>query len=137
MTNPLVSDRDVEFLMYELLDAEALTALAPFREHSRETFDLYVGACRRLARDILFPAYRPLDEAPPRLEGARVVTHPLMRELYRRMVELGAVNATRPEPVGGQQLPVLVAGLAHAYLMAANLSAYAYLGLTTSAARLI
>jgi butyryl-CoA dehydrogenase len=137
MANPLVSDRDVRFLLYELLDAEALTKLEPFREHSRETFDLYVDACRRLARDVLFPAYRPLDETPPKLEGSRVVTHPLMRDLYRRMVDLGAVNATRPESVGGQQLPVLVASLAHAYLMAANLSAYAYLGLTTSAARLV
>lgn len=137
MANPLVSDRDVAFLLYELLEAEALTELAPFREHSRETFDLYVDACRRLARDVLFPAYRPLDEAPPRLSGSRVVAHPSMRDLYRRMVELGAVNATRPESVGGQQLPVVVASMAHAYLMAANLSAYAYLGLTTSAARLI
>lgn len=137
MANPLVADRDVEFLLYELLDAEALVDLEPFREHSRETFDLYIEACRRLARDVLFPAYRPLDEAPPRLEGSRVVTHPLMRNLYRRMVELGAVNATRPESVGGQHLPVLVASMAHAYLMAANLSAYAYLGLTTSAARLV
>lgn len=137
MANPLVADRDVEFLMYELLDAEALTELEPFREHSRETFDLYVDACRRLAEDVLFPAYRPLDEAPPKFESSRVVAHPLMRDLYRRMVELGAVNATRPESVGGQQLPVLVASMAHAYLMAANLSAYAYLGLTTSAARLI
>lgn len=137
MPNPLLSDRDVEFVLYELLGAEALTELAPFREHSRETFDLYIDACRRLARDVLFPAYRPLDEAPPKLQGGRVVAHPLMRDLYRRMVMLGAVNATRPGPVGGQELPVTVASMAHAYLMAANLSAYAYLGLTTSAARLI
>lgn len=137
MSNPLIADRDVEFLLYELLDAEGLTRLAPFRDHSRETFDLYVAACRRLARDVLFPAYRALDEAPPKLVGSRVLAHPLMRDLYDRMAELGPLNATRPASVGGQDLPLTVASLAHAYLMAANLSAYAYLGLTTSAARLI
>ena len=95
MANPLVADRDVEFLLYELLDVGALTEFEAFREHSRETFDLYVDACRRLSRDVLFPAYRPLDEAPPKLQGSRVVTHPLMRDLYRRMVDVGAVNATQ------------------------------------------
>ena len=63
--------------------------------------------------------------------------HPLLKELYPKMVELGVANATRPEAVGGQHLPVTVANLATAYLMAANLSAYGYVGLTTSAARLI
>jgi butyryl-CoA dehydrogenase len=53
------------------------------------------------------------------------------------MAELGLLNATRPENVGGQQLPAAVASLSNAYLMAANLSAYAYAGLTSSAARLI
>src|SRR5207247_572408 len=46
-------------------------------------------------------------------------------------------TATRPYEVGGQQLPVTVATLAVAYLMAANLSAWAYVGLSTGAAHLI
>jgi alkylation response protein AidB-like acyl-CoA dehydrogenase len=137
MPNPLLSDATVDFLLYEVFDAESLCDLPAFRDHSRETFDLYLGACRKLGREVMFPGYKPLDEVPPRLEGGRVKVHPLLRELYPRMVELGIVNATRPEAVGGQQLPVTVASLANIYLMAGNLSAYAYAGLTTSAARLI
>jgi butyryl-CoA dehydrogenase len=98
---------------------------------------MYLEACRGFARDVMFPKYRALDEAPPRLEGGRVKVHPALRELYPAMAELGVLNATRPEAVGGQMLPTLVANLAAAYLMAANLSAYAYAGLTTSAARII
>ena len=137
MPNPLLCDRTVDFLLYEVFDAPGLCDLEAFRDHSRETFDLYLDACRKLSREVLFPAYRPLDESPPRLEGGRVKVHPILRELYRRMVQLGTVNATRPESVGGQQLPFTVASLANAYLMAGNLSAYAYAGLTTSSARLI
>jgi alkylation response protein AidB-like acyl-CoA dehydrogenase len=137
MPNPLLNDRNVDFLLYEVLGADALTKLHAFREHSRETFDLYLDACRKVARDVLFPAYKPLDESPPTLELGRVKVHPLLKTLYPKMVELGIVNATRPEAVGGQQLPVTVANLASAYLMAANLSAYGYVGLTASAARLI
>jgi butyryl-CoA dehydrogenase len=137
MVNPLLNDRDVSFLLFEVLRAEELCALPAFAEHSRETFTLYVDACRKLAREALFPAYRPMDELPPRLEDGRVKTHPRMRELLRRLSELGVVNATRPFEVGGQQLPSTVAAFAHAYLMAGNLSAQGYIGLTAGAARLI
>jgi len=135
--NPLVSDRFIDFLLFEVLDLDGLLALPDFAEHTRETVGLYLGSARRLARDVLFPAYKPMDEAPPRLEEGRVRVHPAMRDIYPRLVELGILNATRPPEVGGQQLPITVASLAASYLMAANLSAYGYLGLTTGAARLI
>jgi alkylation response protein AidB-like acyl-CoA dehydrogenase len=135
--NLLLRDRDVDFLLYEMLAAESLCALPAFAEHSRETFDLYLRSARRLAREVLFPAYKPMDESPARLEGGRIVTHPRMKGLWDQLVSLGVVAATRPAAVGGQSLPMTVAALAHAYLMAANLSAYAYAGLTTGAAHLI
>ncbi len=140
MANPLISDRDVEFLLFELFDAEGLCELPHFADHSRETFELYLASAKRLAREVLFPAYRPFDEAPPVLEQGRVKVHPLLRDILPRMVELGIITATRPADVGGQQLPVLVASMANAYLMAANASAYGFIGLTTrrgAAARVV
>ncbi|MCB9717576.1 MAG: acyl-CoA dehydrogenase [Myxococcales bacterium] len=135
--NPLVSDREVEFLLYELHDAEALTALPRFAEHSRETFDLYVDSVRRLARQRLWPAYGPMDEQPPLLRDGRIHVHPRMHELWPRMVELGLLTATRPEVVGGMQLPLCVSTLAEVYLMAANASAFGFVGLTKGAAHLL
>jgi butyryl-CoA dehydrogenase len=135
--NPLLRDRDVEFLLYEVLDAPALTTLPDFAEHSRDTFDLYLQSARRLARDVLFPAYRAMDEAPSRLENGRVATHPLMHAIWPKLVDLGVIAATRPTEVGGQSLPLTVAVLAHGYLMAGNLSAYGYAGLSTGAGHLI
>ena len=135
--NPLLRDRDVEFLLYELLGAQSLCDLPAFAEHSRETFDLYLRSARRLAREVLFPAYKPMDESPARLEAGRIVTHPKMKGAWEKLVALGVIAATRPAAVGGQALPMTVATLAHAYLMAGNLSAYGYAGLTTGAAHLI
>ena len=136
-TNPLLSDRLVDFLLYEVLDAPALCALPAFADHERETFDLWLGACRRLAREVLLPSYRAMDEAPPRLESGQVRVHPRMHAIWKELVELGVIAATRPPAVGGQQLPLTVSTLASAYLMAGNLSAYGYAGLTTGAAHLI
>src|SRR5262249_58422600 len=46
-------------------------------------------------------------------------------------------NATRPPDVGGQRMPLIVASIASAYLMAGNAAAYGYVGLTSAAAHLI
>jgi butyryl-CoA dehydrogenase len=136
-TNPLLRDRDVDFLLYEVLAAPDLCALPAFADHSRETFDLYLQSVRRVARELLYPAYKPMDEEPAKLQGGAITTHPRMKPIWKQLVELGVVSATRPPEVGGQQLPLTVATLAHAYLMAANLSAYGFIGLTTGAAHLI
>ncbi|MBF5046641.1 acyl-CoA dehydrogenase [Aggregicoccus sp. 17bor-14] len=135
--NPLLSDRDVAFQLYEVLDAARLCALPGFEAHSRDTFDLFLDSARRLARDVLFPTYRPMDAAPPVLQAGRVHTHPALRTLYPQLVELGLLNATRPAEVGGQQLPLTVYALASLYLMAGNLSAYGFVGLTSGAAHLL
>ncbi|AUX24405.1 acyl-CoA dehydrogenase [Sorangium cellulosum] len=135
--NPLLNDRDVDFLLYEVLDAPRLCALPHFADHARDTFDLYLQSCRRFAREVLFPTYRPVDEAPPRFQDGAISVHPLLKQVFRPMVDLGVLTAARPAAVGGQQLPLVVATLAGAYLMAANLSACGYLGLTTGAAHLI
>ncbi len=135
--NPLLRDRDVDFILYEALDAPALTALPAFAEHSRDTFDLYLRSARRLAREVLFPAYKAMDDSPGRLEDGAVTTHPLMHPIWPQLVDLGVITATRPTGVGGQSLPLTVAVLAHGYLMAANLSAYGFAGLTTGAGHLI
>ncbi len=135
--NPLIDDRFIDFLLYDVLDVAALCKLPAFTEHSRETFDPWLTACRRLARDVLFPQYRAMDLAPVRFEGGSVTVHPKMHALWKELRELGVIAANRPTEVGGQQLPMTVFCLSTAYLMAANLSAYGFAGLTTGAAHLI
>jgi len=137
MPNPLISDRDVSFQLYEVHGALDLCELRYFSDHGRETIDPFLSAARKLAREILFPAYRPMDQDPPRLVDGRVRVHPAMREIWPRLVELGLTCATRPSEVGGQQMPALVAQMGAAYLMAANGAAMGYLGLTAGAGHLI
>ena len=135
--NPLLDDRTVEFLLYELLDAESLCELADFGDHNRHTFDLFLTSARTLARRGLFPHYRTIDAAPPVLRDGRVFVHPLLKAAWPELVNLGLISATRGPEVGGVQLPLLVASLAAAYLMAGNLSAYGFVGLTSGAAHLL
>ncbi|MFT3766558.1 MAG: acyl-CoA dehydrogenase [Minicystis sp.] len=137
LTNPLLDDRDVAFLLYDVHEADRLCALPAFAEHARDTFDLLLDSSRRLARDVLFPAYRAMDVEPPVLERGRVRVHPAMRSIYPRIAELGLLNATRPPEAGGQRLPQIIATAAMGYLLAGNLGAAGFAFLSTGAAHLI
>ncbi|MBL8950269.1 MAG: acyl-CoA dehydrogenase, partial [Myxococcaceae bacterium] len=131
--NPLLSDRFVDFLLYDVVDVVSLCKLPAFAHHGRETFDPWLAACRRVAREVLFPAYRAFDEQPPRFENGQVKVHPKMHAVFRELVDLGIISAARPPSVGGQQLPLTVMTLSGAYLMAGNLSAAGFFGLTQGA----
>ncbi len=135
--NPLVDDRDVDFLIDEVFDLAALTRLPYFADHDRDTFGLFVDSVRRVARAQPWPSYRAMDLEPPRLIDGHIVVHPRMRELWSQLVGLGVIAAPRAAEVGGQQLPLSVFTLASVYLMAGNLSAYGYAGLTQGAAHLL
>ncbi|MCX5742839.1 MAG: acyl-CoA dehydrogenase N-terminal domain-containing protein, partial [Proteobacteria bacterium] len=137
MTNPLVDDRDVEVILDELLDLGALAALPYFADHDRADYELVLASARSLARTTLFPAYRALDAAPATLVDGRVHVHPQLAALVGGIVDLGFTAAPRPYAVGGAQLPLTVCSLATMYLMAANVSVYAYVGLTQGAAHLL
>ncbi|MBV8759551.1 MAG: acyl-CoA dehydrogenase [Deltaproteobacteria bacterium] len=135
--NPLLDDRDVDFLLDDVFDLAALTKLAFFSDHDRETFGAFIASARRVARTSLYPAYRAMDAEPPRLVDGRIIVHPRMHEVWAQLRGLGVIAAPRRAEVGGQQLPLSVYTLASVYLMAANLSAYGYAGLTQGAAHLI
>jgi len=135
--NPLVQDRTIDFLLYDVCDVEALCALPRFADHSRETFDLFIATCRKLARESLLPSYQPLDAAGTTFADGRIRTHPQMATLFRQLVDVGFLTATRPYAVGGQQLPTAVMLAANTYVCAANLSVQGFCMLTTGAAHLI
>src|SRR2546421_12018657 len=120
MATPLLSDRDVAFQLYEVHGALELCALPYSAAHGRETFAPSLASARKLAREVLFPAYRPMDQEPPKLVDGRVRVHPAMREIWPRLVELGLTCPTRPAAVGGQQMPAIGAEMGAGDLTAAN-----------------
>lgn len=137
MTNPLLRDRDVSFLLYDVLDVLSLTKLDVFADHSRETFDMFLTSVKGLSRTVLYPAYKPMDESPPTFIDGQVSVHPKMKGIYASLVELGLGAVSRPPGVGGQSLPLSVSCFSTAYLSAANGSAVGFVFLTTGAAHLL
>jgi len=136
MTNPLFDDREIDFVLYDVLRVDELAKLPDFSEHSRETFDMMLQNARKLARAAFFPLYREMDRAPDFTNGA-IKLHPKMHELYPRIAELGIVAAPRGPEVGGQHLPIVIDAVAQAYLCAANLAAASFVILCRGPGHLI
>lgn len=135
--NLLIDDDLTTLLLDEIVGLDALLELPGLDAHDRLSCVQYVDACRRFARERLLPSYGPMDRHALELVDGDLALHPDFGPLFRELAELGAIAATRPAEVGGSDLPLSVAAIAHAHLMAGNLGVYALAGLTTGAARLI
>ena len=72
MNSKLLSRRDLAFVLYELLDVQALARRSRFADHSRETFDAALDLAERIAAEHFSPHNRKSDENEPTFDGERV-----------------------------------------------------------------
>lgn len=72
LTSKLLSRRDVEFTLHELLEVDRLTAHPRFADHSRETFAATLDLAERLATEHFAPHNRKADLDEPHFDGERV-----------------------------------------------------------------
>ncbi len=137
MAKKFLSERNLDFMLYEVHDVERLSSLPYYEDHTRETYDLVVNTALRLARNLMYPYLREMDEKPPVLEDGQVKVHPVVKTLMKEWGEGGWISSAMPYDIGGQQLPVTVHMACTYIFAAANFPATGYSGLTTGAAHLI
>ncbi|MET0310031.1 MAG: acyl-CoA dehydrogenase [Sphingomonas sp.] len=130
MTSHLLDRRDVDFLLHDWLNADALA--------DRETIDAVIDLSQKLATDQFLSHYKRSDVEEPRLdEAGNVRTCPPIGEALARYADLGLFSAGFSEAQGGLGLPYLVCAASFAFFAAANAATAAYPMLTVANARLI
>ncbi len=137
MRSLLLSRRDLDFLLHEWLDVEALTKRDRYAEHSRETFDAALDLCEDIATAHFAPHNRAADLAEPRFDGEQVQLIPEVGAALRVLAEAGVIGAGMPVEVGGLQLPQVVTQACFLWFQAANIATAAYPFLTVAAANLL
>ncbi|MFL6580470.1 MAG: acyl-CoA dehydrogenase [Burkholderiales bacterium] len=133
----LLNRRDVEFMLYELLDVEALTLRPRFAEHTRATFDAALDTAQRIAEEKFAPHNRKADLNEPRFENGKVNIIPEVAEALLAFRNAGFMAAAQDFELGGMQLPWTVAQACFAWFNAANISTAGYPFLTIANANLI
>ncbi len=137
MESMLLSRRDLEFLLYEWLDAPALCSAERFADHSRETFDAVLDTSARLAHERFAPHYQTSDRNEPIFNGESVQIIDEIKQALAAFAETGLISASMDYAVGGMQLPKVIEIAAMAYLYAANVGTSAYPVLTLGNANLL
>ena len=137
MPSTLLSARDLQFLLYEWLDSEALTRRPHYADHSRETFDGALELAERVATDHFAPHNKAGDAEEPHFDGERVHVIPEVKKALQVYAETGLPTLGMPESVGGAQVPRVITSACTAWFQAANLSTSAYASLTSGNAALL
>ena len=137
----ILSRRDLEFLLYEWLDVESLTAHPRFADHSRETFDAAIETSRQIATDLFAPHNKKSDANEPFVtmdaSGAHVQLIAEIKQAVDAFSAAGLIAAGQDFAMGGMQLPCVIEKACTAWFMGANVATAAYPFLTTGNANLL
>ena len=133
----LINNKDLEFLLYNVFNAEQLTQLPRFAEHDRTTFDSILTTAERIATDYFAPHNAKADANEPQFDGTHVSTIAEVKDAWRHFAESGLLCARHDYAEGGMQLPSLLHMAANSFFMSANPSTAGYPFLTSAAANVI
>ena len=137
MAAPLLDQRDLEFMLYELFDAESLTSRERYADHNRETFDAAISTARTVAEKYFLPIRQKVDTNQPTFDGEKVDMIPEIKVALDAVMDAGLAYPGADYELGGMQLPALVTAVSGAYLSAAGSTTMGYIGLTNANANLI
>jgi len=137
MPNAYVSLRNLQFQLFEVLQAEQLQHYAFFKEYDRESMQMAMEAALQLADQYLYPYYREMDREKAHYKDGEVWVHPAVRNAIQAMAEAGWIGAIDHHEAGGQQMPLTLLNAAVIIFNAANPNIAPYAFLTQGAANLI
>jgi alkylation response protein AidB-like acyl-CoA dehydrogenase len=117
----LIADRrDIDFVLFEQLDTEALTKEEKYKEFNRKTFDLIINEARAFALKELLPVNAEGDRQGVTLEEGVVKVPACYHRAYKLYLEGEWTSLEEPVGLGGQGLPPNVARAAQEYMVGGN-----------------
>jgi alkylation response protein AidB-like acyl-CoA dehydrogenase len=142
MQSKILSRRDLEFVLYELLEVGTLTGRPRYADHSRETFDAALDTCERMATELFEPHYKKNDQNEPHVVhdndgGERVHIIPEVKQALDAFCQAGLMAAGQDYDLGGMQLPAVVNAACFAWFKGANVATAGYPFLTIGNANLL
>lgn len=133
----LLNARDLSFLLYEMLDTEALLARPQYQEHSRETFNATIETATKIAEKYFANHNAKGDANEPTFDGEKVHLIPETKDAWDAFADAGFLAAHYSFEEGGMQLPEIILRVAMSLVNAANVATAGYPFLTIGAGNLI
>ncbi|HCY85252.1 MAG TPA: acyl-CoA dehydrogenase, partial [Desulfobacteraceae bacterium] len=115
MAQQVADRRDVDFVLHEQFNVEALSKYERFEDFNRKTIDMVVSEARNLALKELLPCFKEADEEGCTFEGGKVSVPKAFHRAYELFAEGEWIAMCDDPEWGGQGMPAPVALAANNY----------------------
>lgn len=133
----IVNRRDLDFLMYEMLNLESTLKTERYGDYDKEDVDAILDLSQSLAEDVFQPFAAKLDANEPQYVEGRVESIPEVKQALAAFKEAGLFGTCYDYELGGMQLPWVVHQALNGILTCANGPVVSYAFLTQGAANML
>ena len=133
----LIDRATIDFLLFDLFDAEALCAEGRYQDHDRTSLNAVLDLAQTLSETHLWPHAVLSDTQEPELIDGEVRILPEAKAALGMLREAGFFSAHAPFEQGGMQLPVVINHACNGMMKGTNVSTHAYMSLTRAAGNLL
>jgi alkylation response protein AidB-like acyl-CoA dehydrogenase len=137
MAQVIADRRDIDFVLYEQLNAEELTKLERYKDFNRKTFDMIITEARNFAVKELLPTWAEGDKEGLDFNNGQVKVPQCFHRAYELLLEGEWTSLIEDPEWGGQGLPVIVSQAAGEYLYGGNWAVTNYGGMGHGTGKMI
>jgi alkylation response protein AidB-like acyl-CoA dehydrogenase len=137
MTQTIADRRDIDFVLYEQLNAERLLKTDKYEGFNRKTLDMVVTEARNFALKEFLPTYAEGDREGVRLSNGAVTVPQCYKRAHKLYCEGEWLALTQKPEYGGQGLPHTFAQAVFEYLIGSNYTLTMYGILACGSGKLI
>ena len=125
------------FILNEVYKMPDLLELDYYKDHDMESLSMFLDAIKDLSEKELYPYFTEMDAQPAHFHEGKIIVHPQIAVINKKLSELGIIAGPVPEEHGGLQMPHMAYTAATYIIDCANNHVSGYTGLTLGAAELI
>ncbi len=137
MAQQIADRRDVDFVLYEQFDIEALTKNKRYSDMNKKMFDMIINEARNFAIKEILPVNEEGDKIGLKFENNQVTVPECFHRPYELLREGEWIAMTEAPEIGGQGLPHIIAQVAAEYIVGADFSFGAFGFATHGAAKMV
>lgn len=132
-----ISQRDLDFLLFEQLGIQTLAESEPFGDFGQEDYSMIIGEAIRFATEVIAPLNQDSDRIGATFADGEVTTPPGFIEAYAKAAENGWIGAAHSPEFGGMGLPMVLGCVLNEIFLGACTSFQLNMGLTSGVGHLI
>jgi alkylation response protein AidB-like acyl-CoA dehydrogenase len=137
MAQQLVDRRDLDFVIWEQMEAETFLNDNRYREFNKKACDMIITEARALAVKEMLPTLSEGDKQGVRYDNGRVKVPDCFHDVHKLILDGEWQSLPVSPEMGGQGAPAFVSAACAEYFLAANWALYVYASMGNGTAKLI